>query len=90
MARRHAVAGDGLRVHAHLQKGLPRQLLDTGFARSAHSSQHHLHFSAQSPQLLQVVAEDFDADVAPDARDQFIHAHLNGLAERRLEARHLD
>ena len=51
--------------------------------------QHRLHLTGQPQQRVEIVAENLDADVAADARDQFVEAHLDRLREFVGAARHV-
>ena len=90
VARRHAVARNGLRVHFDLQHGLAGELFAGDFAASGNVAQDLLHLVGELAQLLQIVAVDFDADVGADAGDQFVEAHFNRLAEGDSQAGDFD
>ena len=81
VARGHAVARNGLRVHFHLQHRLAGELFAGHFTASGNVAQNLLHLVGEFAQLLQIVAVDFDADVGADAGHQLVEAHFNRLAE---------
>ncbi len=76
-----AVAGNGRAVDINGDHGHAGQLLDFDVRRAGHLAQFFCDLGGVLHECVQVVAVDFDGQVAADAGDEFVHAQLNGLAE---------
>ena len=61
------------------QHGQPRDLLHPGVGGTVHRLDHLEHGVGRGQQLIQVIPEHFNAEIRPDARDQLVEAHFNGL-----------
>ncbi len=77
-----AVAADGVAIQRDVEGREPRGLLDLDVRRARdRRAGSRRSRSAVAVMAVQVVAIDLDGDVAAHARDQFVEAHLDRLAE---------
>ena len=84
-----AIARQGGAVGLHREHRQPAHLLGLHVGRTGHGLHDRLHLVGDRQQRVEIVAEDLDAEIAAHAGDQLVEAHLDGLGELVVVARHL-
>src|SRR5262245_37316175 len=84
---RQAVARQRAPVQPDRQHGQPADLLGLDVGGPGNLLNDALYATRHLQQRIEIVAEYLDADVAADARDQLVEAHLDWLGEFVIVAR---